>query len=105
MEQRKDIEELAKQIEELEEVRKRQSRKISSLRSAADNTESELQEKRLASENAVQALSSELRTTKNALETLKYREKQVRRRDVCFSLFLNFSLIFLRMKSQLKLFI
>ncbi|CAL1527506.1 unnamed protein product [Lymnaea stagnalis] len=77
LEQRKDIEELARQIEELEEVRKRQSRKILELKSAVDNNESSLQEKKVASENAVQALSSELRTTKNALDTLKYREKQL----------------------------
>ncbi|XP_013067200.2 coiled-coil domain-containing protein 170-like [Biomphalaria glabrata] len=77
LEQRKDIEELAKQIEELEEIRKRQSRKISELKSTVDNTETTFQEKKVASENAVQALSSELRTTKNALDTLKYREKQL----------------------------
>ncbi|CAG5130218.1 unnamed protein product [Candidula unifasciata] len=77
LEQRKDIEELARQIEELEEIRKRQSRKISQLKSEIQNSESTIQEKNVASENAVQALSSELRTTKNALENLKYREKQL----------------------------
>lgn len=77
LEQRKDIEELARQIEELEEVRKRQSRKISQLKSEVQSSESTLHEKNVASENAVQALSSELRTTKNALENIKYREKQV----------------------------
>ncbi|KAH9514836.1 hypothetical protein Btru_023757 [Bulinus truncatus] len=77
LEQRKDLEELARQVEELEEVRKRQSRKISELKSTVDNTETTFQEKKVASENAVQALSSELRTTKNALDTLKYREKQL----------------------------
>ncbi|XP_059161028.1 coiled-coil domain-containing protein 170-like [Physella acuta] len=77
LEQQKDIQELARQIDELEEVRKRQSKKISELKSSVDTNELTLQEKRVASENAVQALSSELRTTKNALDNLKYREKQL----------------------------
>ncbi|XP_005089149.1 coiled-coil domain-containing protein 170 [Aplysia californica] len=77
LEQRKDIDELARQIEELEEIRKRQSRKISQLKSTVDETENNRQENSVASENAVQALSSELRTTKNALDNLKYKEKQL----------------------------
>ena len=77
LEQRKDIEELARQIEELEEVRKRQSHKISKLKSEVESSETNMQETNMAQENAVQALSSELRTTKNALDSIKYREKQV----------------------------
>ena len=77
LEQRKDIEELVKQVEELEDVRKRQSHKISELKSTVDLSEASSQERTVASENAVQALSSELRTTKNSLESFKYKEKQV----------------------------
>ncbi|KAK3799203.1 hypothetical protein RRG08_054331 [Elysia crispata] len=77
LEQRKDIEELARQIEELEEVRKRQSHKISKLKNEVETTETSMQETNMAQENAVQALSSELRTTKNALDAIKYREKQL----------------------------
>ena len=65
------------QINELEEVRKRQSHKIKTLKDEWDVTTHETQEKRLVSENAVQALSSELRTTKNALNSMQNREKQV----------------------------
>ena len=58
-------------------MRKRQSHKISHLKSAVGESEANFEEKTLASENAVQALSSELRTTKNALDTLKHKEKAV----------------------------
>lgn len=77
LEQRKDIEELAKQVEELEEIRKRQGHKIGELKHGLSETEGTFQDRSVASENAVQALSSELRTTKNALDKLKYNEKQL----------------------------
>ena len=77
MEQRKDVEELARQVEELEEVRRKQAHKISVLKGEVATNESQLQEKRVVADNAVQALSSELRTTKNALDSIKYREKEV----------------------------
>ena len=70
--------ELARQVEELEEVRRQQSHKISALKEEIACSEGQTQEKRLVADNAVQALSSELRTTKNALDSMKYREKQVR---------------------------
>ncbi|KAL8611121.1 hypothetical protein ACOMHN_064411 [Nucella lapillus] len=75
--QRKDVAELARQVEELEEVRRKQARKISALREEVASSGPHTQERQLVSDNAVQALSSELRTTKNALESLKYREKQL----------------------------
>ena len=77
LEQRKDIEELAKQVEELETVRRRQTHKINELRSECKDHTSSCQEKQVVSENAVQALSGELRSTKNTLEVIQHREKQV----------------------------
>lgn len=77
MEQRKDVEELAKQVDELEEVRRKQARKISAMKEEISANETQIQEKQVVADNAVQALSSELRTTKNALESIKYREKQL----------------------------
>ncbi|XP_076463456.1 coiled-coil domain-containing protein 170-like [Babylonia areolata] len=76
-EQRQDVAELARQVEELEEVRRKQAQKISALKQEVASNESHTHEKRLVADNAVQALSSELRTTKNALDSLKYREKQL----------------------------
>nr|KAG5702123.1 hypothetical protein BaRGS_010389 [Batillaria attramentaria] len=77
MEQRSEVEELARQVEELEEVRRKQARKISTLKGEVATTESQTQEKQVVADNAVHALSSELRTTKNALDSIKYREKQL----------------------------
>ncbi len=77
LEQRKDIDELARQVEELEELRRKQSRKIANLKSEANYYENNTQEKRVVSDNAVQALSSELRTTENSLDNVQHREKQV----------------------------
>ena len=86
IEQRKDVEELARQVAELEEERKKQARKISHLKEEMAVSDSQTQEKSVVAENAVQALSSELRTTKNALDQLKYREKEVRLAATAFSL-------------------
>lgn len=77
MEQRKEIEELVAQVEELENVRKKQFHKIKHLKDEVEMSSQQNQEKRLVSDNAVQALSSELRTSKNALNAIQNREKQV----------------------------
>lgn len=77
MEQRQEIEELVKQVEELEEVRKRQARKIGALKEEHCVYESSSKEKHVVADNAVQALSSELRTTKNSLMSTQNREKEV----------------------------
>lgn len=77
MEQRKEIEELVAQVEELENVRKKQSHKIKHLKDEVEMSSQQNQEKRLVSDNAVQALSSELRTSKNALNAIQNREKQL----------------------------
>ncbi|XP_046545107.1 coiled-coil domain-containing protein 170-like [Haliotis rubra] len=77
IEQRKDIDELAHQVDELEELRKKQSRKIANLKSEVQYHENENQEKKVVSDNAVHALSGELRTTKTALQTIQHREKQL----------------------------
>ncbi|XP_041353054.1 coiled-coil domain-containing protein 170-like [Gigantopelta aegis] len=77
IEQRKDIEELAKQVEELETLRRRQAHKISELKSECKDHASTYQEKQVVSENAVHALSSELRSTKNTLDIIQQREKQL----------------------------
>ncbi|XP_062614112.1 coiled-coil domain-containing protein 170-like [Saccostrea cucullata] len=77
MEQRKEIEELVAQVEELEDVRKKQANKIKHLKDEIEISTQQGQEKRLVSDNAVQALSSELRTSKNALNAIQNREKQL----------------------------
>lgn len=77
MEQRQEIEELVKQVTELEDVRKRQARKIGALKEEHTMFESSFQEKNVVADNAVQALSSELRTTKNSLQSIQNREKQL----------------------------
>ncbi|XP_022332635.2 coiled-coil domain-containing protein 170-like [Crassostrea virginica] len=77
MEQRKEIEELVAQVDELENVRKKQAHKIKHLKDEVELTSQQTQEKRLVSDNAVQALSSELRTSKNALNAIQNREKQL----------------------------
>ena len=75
--QRSDVETLARHVEELDEVRQHQARKISALKEEVAVTESQTKEEHLVADNAVQALSSELRMTKDALEAIKHREKQV----------------------------
>lgn len=77
MEQRKETEELSKQIEELERLRRKQAHKIRELKHEIDSTNTTSQENRVVADNAVQALSSELKTTKTALTTIQQREKQV----------------------------
>lgn len=77
MEQRKEIEELSLQVDEMEKLRSHQAHKISKLKNSVNYQESESQEKRVIADNAVQALSSELRTTKNALIAIQNREKQL----------------------------
>lgn len=77
MEQRQEIEELVRQVQELEEVRKRQARKIGALKEESYVHESSFNEKNVVADNAVQALSSELRTTKNSLQSIQNREKQL----------------------------
>ena len=77
MEQRQEIEELVRQVQELEDVRKRQAGKIGALKEESYVHESSFNEKNVVADNAVQALSSELRTTKNSLQSIQNREKQV----------------------------
>ncbi|KAJ8308568.1 hypothetical protein KUTeg_013442 [Tegillarca granosa] len=77
LEQRKEIEDLVAQVEELEEVRKRQARKIGDLKHEVDYQDQDTRKKNVVADNALQALSSELRTTKNALATAQTREKQL----------------------------
>ena len=77
LEQRKEIEELSAQVAELEQLRKKQARKIHELKSEVDTTIHSSDENRVVADNAVQALSSELRTTKAALMAIQNREKAV----------------------------
>ncbi|KAL8608648.1 hypothetical protein ACOMHN_002877 [Nucella lapillus] len=77
LEQRKDMAELATQLEELEDLRKKQAGKLTVLKVEAASTETELTDKLVVADNAVQALSSELRTTKTALNEIQYKEKQL----------------------------
>ncbi|KAL4237945.1 hypothetical protein ACF0H5_002655 [Mactra antiquata] len=77
MEQRKETEELAGQVEELEKLRRKQAHKIRELKSEIDNSTQASEENRVVADNAVQALTSELRTTKTALSTIQTREKQL----------------------------
>ena len=77
LEQRKEIEELSAQVAELEQLRKKQARKIHELKSEVDTTQNSSEENRVVAGNAVQALSSELRTTKAALMAIQNREKAV----------------------------
>ena len=77
LEQRKEIEELMGQVNELEQLRKKQARKIHDLKSTVDSTQHSSQEDKVVADNAVQALSSELRTTKAALMGIQNREKAV----------------------------
>ena len=77
LEQRKEIEELSAQVAELEQLRKKQGRKIHELKSEVDTTIHSSDENRVVADNAVQALSSELRTTKAALMAIQNREKAV----------------------------
>lgn len=75
MEQRKECEELASQVEELEHLRRKQAKKIHQLKQEVDTSNQSSQENRVVADNAVQALTSELRTTKTALSTIQSREK------------------------------
>ncbi|KAK6183719.1 hypothetical protein SNE40_011145 [Patella caerulea] len=77
LDQQRDVQELVKQVEELENLRKHQSHKISKLKEELHHNGSDFQEKRVVSENAVHALSGELRTTKTALTAIQNREKQL----------------------------
>ncbi|KAL3873318.1 hypothetical protein ACJMK2_036450 [Sinanodonta woodiana] len=77
IEQRKEIEELVNQVNELESLRKKQARKIGDLKEEISHQGQNSEEKRVVADNAVQALSSELKTTKNALHVIQNREKQL----------------------------
>ncbi|XP_060552533.1 coiled-coil domain-containing protein 170-like isoform X1 [Ruditapes philippinarum] len=77
LEQRKETEELANQVQELEKLRRKQAHKIRELKMEIDSTTTSSQENRVVADNAVQALSSELKTTKTALSTIQQREKQL----------------------------
>ncbi|ESO87729.1 hypothetical protein LOTGIDRAFT_127327, partial [Lottia gigantea] len=77
IDQQRDVDELAKQVEELEMLRKRQSRKISDLKEELQYQGSDSQEKQVVTDNAVHALSGELRTAKTALTAIQNREKQL----------------------------
>ncbi|XP_045163398.2 coiled-coil domain-containing protein 170-like isoform X2 [Mercenaria mercenaria] len=77
LEQRKETEELALQVQELEKLRRKQAHKIRELKHEIDSTTTTSQENRVVADNAVQALSSELKTTKTALLTIQQREKQL----------------------------
>lgn len=77
LEQRKETEELAKQVDELEKLRRKQAYKIRELKQEIDCSNTTSQENRVVADNAVQALSSELKTTKTALTTIQQREKQL----------------------------
>lgn len=61
----------------MEQLRKKQGRKIHELKSEVDTTQHSSEENRVVADNAVQALSSELRTTKAALMAIQNREKAV----------------------------
>ena len=65
------------QVSELEQLRKKQARKIHDLKTEVDSTQHTSQEGRIVADNAVQALSGELRTTKAALIAIQNREKAV----------------------------
>jgi len=77
LEQRKEVEEMSKTVEELERLRRKQAHKIRELKSEIDSSNQTSQEGRVVADNAVQALTSELKTTKTALGTFQHREKQV----------------------------
>lgn len=77
LEQKKNIGDLAKRVEELETIRLRQAHKISELEDKCKLQQLERKEKNSASDNAVHALSSELKTTKLALSAIADREKQL----------------------------
>lgn len=77
LEQKTNIENLEKKIEELEKIRFRQAHKISEVEDKCKLQEIERKEKGSASNNAVHALSSELKTTKMALSAIADREKQL----------------------------
>lgn len=78
LEQKKEMEDLVQQVEELERIRQKQAKKIANLKEEVEIQDQNSQEKRVVSDNAVHALSSELRTTKNALDVVTSREKTVR---------------------------
>ncbi|XP_052769958.1 coiled-coil domain-containing protein 170-like isoform X1 [Mya arenaria] len=75
LEQRKEAEELAKTVEELEKLRRKQAHKIRELKTEINSSNHSSQENRVVADNAVQALTSELRTTKAALTAIQNREK------------------------------
>ncbi|XP_064602879.1 coiled-coil domain-containing protein 170-like isoform X2 [Liolophura sinensis] len=75
LEQKKEMEELVQQVDELERIRQKQAKKIANLKEEVEIQDHNSQEKRVVSDNAVHALSSELRTTKNALDVVTSREK------------------------------
>lgn len=77
MEQNQELEDLVRQVDELEQIRQKQARKIADLKQNINIHQHDTTEKRVVADNAVHALSSELRTTKNALDAISGRERQV----------------------------
>ncbi|KAL5009306.1 hypothetical protein ScPMuIL_014887 [Solemya velum] len=77
MEQNQELEDLVRQVDELEQIRQKQARKIADLKHNININQHDTSEKRVVADNAVHALSSELRTTKNALDAISGRERQL----------------------------
>ncbi|XP_014776748.1 coiled-coil domain-containing protein 170 [Octopus bimaculoides] len=77
LEQEKDLEELAKEVEELKKIRLKQAQRISCLEVKCKSQEEDKKDKCTSSQNTIHSLSSELHTTKNALTAITNREKQL----------------------------
>uniref|UniRef100_A0A1I8G8S9 Coiled-coil domain-containing protein 170 n=1 Tax=Macrostomum lignano TaxID=282301 RepID=A0A1I8G8S9_9PLAT len=77
LEQDRELAALENTMEKLEQVRQKQAKKISLLKSEVETRQRELGDKSTAAEGALSNLSSELRTTKSALEEARRREHQL----------------------------
>lgn len=71
-------EKLEAKLGQLDKIRQKQAKKITTLKDEANVTESGGEERIGKAERAIQALSSELKTTKQLMEDMSQRERQVR---------------------------
>lgn len=71
-------EKLESRLGQLDKIRQKQAKKITTLKDEVNVTETGGVERIGKAESAIQALSSELKTTKQLLEDMSKRERQVR---------------------------
>lgn len=94
-------EKLETKLGQLDKIRQKQAKKITSLKEDMNISETGGEERMGKAEKAIQALSSELKTTKQLLEDMGQRERQVGEMIVCLCNIKQFFIIRSMYKTEL----